>query len=87
MGSISIACAGLNVGAHSHQASALILPLTLGRNTLVSIAPFTPIFNISVNTSIKIQKGFWTNPKASLLTLGVNIALNFDGNIIADADA
>ena len=38
-------------------ASALTLALMLQRNTMVSIAPFTPNVIISVNTSIKIQMG------------------------------
>ena len=36
---------------------ALTLVLTLGRNTLVSIAPFTPDISIRINISIKNQMG------------------------------
>ena len=46
---------------YSHQAPALTLKLTLAlmpdRSTLMSIAPFTPSFNISVNTNIENQMG------------------------------
>ena len=46
---------------HSHRASALTLmltlPLTLGRNALIPIAPFTRSISISVNNSVKNQMG------------------------------
>ena len=58
-------------GAHSHCMTvltvaltlalltvALTLALTLDRNTLVSIASFTPCISFSINTSVKSQIGY-----------------------------
>ena len=53
----------LRVYSHRESAMALALTLaltlvlTLGRNTLVSIVPFTPAISIRINISIKNQMG------------------------------
>ena len=53
--------ATMSLKVYSHRESALtitvILSLILDRNTLISIAPFTPGISISVNTNVKNQMG------------------------------
>ena len=47
----------LTCRTYSHPTSVLTLALALKRNTLVSIASFTPSVSINVTTSIQIQMG------------------------------